>query len=679
VDEKLFVIGAAEATDTLSDLYANLSPAIRSTYLTHLPPQGEGFGGGDTGGGDDRSDLRDSLLFRAVQTGADGRATTSFTLADDLTSGHVSASAIGAQLRGGEGAIQIPVSLPFFVDAAIAPQYLRTDRPAIQVRAFGDALKTGDRVTVSVDSDSLGLHLSGLRTTAFASLSVPLPPLQVGTHAITISVRTGSGASTRRDRLTRTFDVVGSRLTRGHSDYIEPTASARLRGGGADLTEVIVSDAGAGRLVAMLADVAAAGGARLEAALGADVAAGLLTTRFADRQLDPSAPSFDGARYQTEDGGLAILPYASSDLDASVLAALVAPDRFERSSLASYFRTVLLDPQETRERQNKALAGLAGLGESVLPAIRTALDGADLTLRERLILAQGAAALGDAQTARAIARDIAARFGEALGDQARLRAGEDGGDVTAATASMAMLMAAIADPAAPRYWAYVEANPNPDVPYALQAVGFAHSILAHVSPQPATFALTVDGDRRLIDLAAGDTFRTVLTARQLAAATVEPLTGSIGVTTSWRTALAGDELTPDPDMAITRTVTPAGTIRASDLVVVDLRVTFGPQAPTGCHVVTELAPSGLVPVGVLRTWTDPETGEAPVDVSYPESQAGQRVTFCADAGGDSRTARLRYIARVISLGSYAWEPAIVESRTDPDRTAVTARQRITIR
>ena len=34
----------------------------------------------------------------------------------------------------------IPVGLPFFVDASIAPEYLLADRPAIQIRVFGTAL-----------------------------------------------------------------------------------------------------------------------------------------------------------------------------------------------------------------------------------------------------------------------------------------------------------------------------------------------------------------------------------------------------------------------------------------------------------------------------------------------------------------------------------------------------------
>ena len=161
MDEKLFAISGAEASDTLGELYAGVEEGIRVVYRSHKEPQGQpGDGGGDTTGGGE--DFRDTLLFTSVKTGSDGRATVTMRLSDDLTSWHVSASAIGAGLSAGEGSIQVPVGLPFFADATIAPEYLVSDRPAIGLRAFGTALKTGARVTFAVDSDSLGLHARGI-------------------------------------------------------------------------------------------------------------------------------------------------------------------------------------------------------------------------------------------------------------------------------------------------------------------------------------------------------------------------------------------------------------------------------------------------------------------------------------------------------------------------------------
>ncbi len=365
VDEKLFEIGAASVDDPLRELYASVDAGIRATYLSHRGPGNRGEGG-DTGGGGGDDEFRDTVLFQAVETGADGRASVTFRLSDDLTSWRVGASAIGAGLEAGGGSTLIPVGLPFFIDAAIAPEYLLADRPAIQIRGFGTALDADDRVTFAVDAESLGLHASGLRADAFKAVTVPLPDLKLGTHSITITATTGSGASKQTDRLTRSFAVVPSRLTRTRTSYVAVSGPTVIEGG-EGMTEIIVSDAGAGQELPRLVELAAGGSARLERALAADLARTLMAQRFPSAGKEADSPTFDADQYQTDDGGIAILPYASSDLEVSALAAVVAPDRFDPWRLTSFFRAVAEDAKATRERRIYALAGLAGVGAPVLP------------------------------------------------------------------------------------------------------------------------------------------------------------------------------------------------------------------------------------------------------------------------------------------------------------------------
>ena len=114
---------------------------------------------------------------------------------------------------------------------------------------------------------------------------------------------------------------------------------------------------------------------------------------------------------------------------------------------------------------------------------------------------------------------------------------------------------------------------------------------------------------------------------------------------------------------------------------VDLTVTVGGKAPTGCHLVTDIVPSGLVPVGNLAGWlTESDEPQEPANVDYPYSQVGQVVTFCADRGArKTATVHLRYFARVVTTGSYAWEPTVVTSRTRTGRAALTKGSVVTIR
>ena len=85
------------------------------------------------------------------------------------------------------------------------------------------------------------------------------------------------------------------------------------------------------------------------------------------------------------------------------------------------------------------------------------------------------------------------------------------------------------------------------------------------------------------------------------------------------------------------------------------------------------APSRTKPVKSVQ----PPVSDEELLIAY--AQTGQRVMFCAEPTAKTRTVRLRYYARVITPGTYIWEPAIVESRTDPDRAALTPMGKVTIR
>ena len=198
VDEKLFAIGGAVVPAVLRDLYDRVDSGIVRLAATHQLPNmsgPEGEGGDTTGGGgdNDRADFRDSILFEEVRTDASGRATTEVRLSDDLTSWHVVASAVTGDLRAGVGELQLPVGLPFFVEVTLADTYQMADRPAVQVRAFGEALRAGDVVEFTVASPSLGLAETRLSGTAFMPIRVDLPALTVGTRSITVGATAPSG------------------------------------------------------------------------------------------------------------------------------------------------------------------------------------------------------------------------------------------------------------------------------------------------------------------------------------------------------------------------------------------------------------------------------------------------------------------------------------------------------
>jgi uncharacterized protein YfaS (alpha-2-macroglobulin family) len=123
-------------------------------------------------------------------------------------------------------------------------------------------------------------------------------------------------------------------------------------------------------------------------------------------------------------------------------------------------------------------------------------------------------------------------------------------------------------------------------------------------------------------------------------------------------------------------VSPGGTIGPTDTVVVSLRVTLGPDARSECWRVVDLVPSGLAPISVRGIWNDEES---PWTGLSPDFVDGQRVEFCVSRNPKAPVQVLRYVARVVNPGTYAWEPAVLQSTIVPDQGLATGSSSVTIR
>ena len=676
VDEKLYAIGAAYDQNPLGSLYGWVGTGMLWTHASHpLPVEGCGGCGDTTGGGDDgRSEFLDSALFRHVTTDATGRARVSFKLSDDLTSWHVSADAMTSVPQAGSGFILVPVGLPFFVDATIAPEYLASDQPIIRLRAYGSGLNDGDPVTFTVTSTSLGLASMTIRGTAFEDVAVPLPRLSVGEHAITIAASSGTGTAALSDRLTRRFTVVESRLVETRTAYSLVTAGG-VPEGGPGFTTYVFSDAGRGRYLSILQALAGSSGPRVDQALAAAMARTLLIDQFAvDPDTLPPA-TFDPSRYQSS--GIALLPYSSTDLGLTVRVALLAGDRFDRGELAGALYTVIDETTSTREQRVLAYAGLAGLGEPVLTELQTFAADPALTIRERLYVGLGLAVLGDGATALAIERDLLSTYGERRGPWIRLRVGESLDDAVEATSLLALLSAQLGDPLANDAEGYVDANPAVDELHSLQQAAFIARMLGRTRSAPGRFAYTIDGNRTVVDLDPGETFVLRLVESQRRALSLEPLVGRVGLATSWQVPLRRESVARDASLDLVRTYTPSPTIPDDAMVEVRLTATFGPQVVAGCYEVSDLAPSGLAPMEYYQAWSSPDSPAA----SYvpPYAIEGQRVSFCVGPSKTARTVKMRYFARIVTAGTYTWEPAVIRSAMAAESINRTTSREVTIR
>jgi hypothetical protein len=365
------------------------------------------------------------------------------------------------------------------------------------------------------------------------------------------------------------------------------------------------------------------------------------------------------------------------DLGLSVRVALLAPDRFDRAALGEALSSPIGDPASTREQVVLAYAGLAGMGEPVLAELQTFAADPALTVRERLYVGLGLAALGDDTTALAIERDLLSTLGERRGPWIRLRVGESLDDTVEATSLLALLAAAVGDPLANDAEGYVDGNPAVDELHSLQQAAFITRMLERVPSGAGRFAYTIDGARTVVDLEPGESFSLRLVPSQRGTLSLEPLAGQVGVATSWQVPIDRAAVTRDTDLELARTFTPFPEIPGDALVEVRLTATFGPQVVAGCHEVTDLVPSGLAPIEHYQAL--PYSDAPAASFVAPYRIEGQQVSFCVGPSEKSRTVKMRYFARIVTPGSYTWESAVIQSAVAPDSINLTTSRQLTIR
>lgn len=674
------VQGGGGPSNILGELYERLATGVITTYTSHVPADAR-MGAEGGGGGDVRSDFEDTALFTSVKTDDDGRATVTMPLPDNLTSWTIAALAVSPGLRAGEGHGTVPVSLPAFLDITSNETYLVGDKPDVRLRAFGSALSPGDPVEFSLEAPTLLDDAESLEGEAFAPAWVPLGTLVEGTHTITgsLEVRTSSGSERLEDAVQRSLQVVSSRTRAVESSttYLAEGESLDLPSGTPPGQTLTLTDAGRGRYLSGVERLALSSGDRADQAAARQAAQALLDAYFGRAPVDdPIHPTL----YQTSEGGVALFPYADEDLDVSAWSAIAAPDVFGRAGLVAYLTRVADDPEETFERQLTALAGLAALGQPVLTSLLTAAPaGADLTPAEAVSAGLAYAAAGDAGRAGAIYAQLVSEHGQRLGDKARIEVSSGREEVLEATARAAALGAQLGDPYAPLFYAYVEDNPPTESVTDLEAVTFLQAWLPRTEPNASAAEVTLDGRSQTVQLESGDSI--TFTGFREAAVTAQE--GLVGATLTGFAAMeATSDLSGGP--TITRTLrveVPDGDTDADgelevvegDRVIVTLKVNLGTDPVDGCYAITDVAPSGLVPVTPAFDPTQYYEDERPL----PYAIDGQRVSYCAwrptkDGERTSSPSSLStattfwYTARVLATGTYSVGPPMIQAQAAPE-------------
>lgn len=665
-----------------TSLYESVGSGVVRTYASHQYPLGApGAEGG--GGGDGRSDFQDVVLFEEVATDADGRASVTFRVPDNLTSWAITALALTEDLYAGTGLGEVPVGIPLFVDLTMNDSYLVADEPIVRLRAYGEGLAEGDGVTFELSSETLLAEPISVEGEAFVPVDVELPALVEGHHELRVTVTSGE----LFDALVEPLTVVPSRFLSAETRTTELESGAAYEPAAAtEMVGLVVSDANRGRYYDDLTDLAWSSGDRLDQRLARAIAVDLLSTHFT-ATLQEAAPVRPEV-YQTQDGGAALLPYGDADLGLSAQVASAAPNALGRQGLVSYFTTILDDAEETRERKLEALFGLASLGEPVLPDVAAALAAPGIGPRAQLQLGLAALALGDDETAGQVYRAVLAELGEQRGSRIRIDVGTERDASLEASLLAARLGAGLGDDTAAGLYAYAAQDTADDIVLALLEADYLQAALPRLAATPATLAYERFGAREERALAPGETLALQLTPDELSALGLEVVEGRVLVAATSLVAVEPAALESDPAVSVNREYgvlpatgeaagEPTTSFTDGDLVRVALDYALEEESAAGCYRLSDLLPSGLRAVTGPYDPSVYYEGVDQANLVFPYDVVGQRVSFCVYRDGDQEP--LSYLARVVTKGTYAAEPALLQSMEVPASRALSSPAEVTIR
>jgi hypothetical protein len=613
-----------------------------------------------------RQNFVDVALFKTVETDGSGSATVDFKLPDNVTTWRLTTQAIGKDLSAGIDIAKIKATLPAFVDVAVGKDYLAGDQVTAKLRAFGTALTGTDAVSYAITAPTLNDFSATAESKAYTSTEVNLPPLPAGQFDVTYSMKSQKG----NDAVMLPLNAVTSFLRMNKIlSTTDVTPGMKFSAPGADAAvRVTISDASAMRLYAPLVDLSYAWGKRVDQALGHALASDLLLKYFKENGHDDA---FDGSAFQQADGGIALLPYGSSDMDLSARLAALAPEKFDVNSLRQYFFAELDSAKATPETVTDALLGLASLGDPVLPRLELWKERTDLTPESKMRVALALYKVGATEEARAIYNDVV-KGGEERGAY-YLLSGADENATLERTAFLAELAAALNMPERDKLWAYVtdhEYGKNIEVLTNLEELSFVEFAIPTLNPGPSKVNYELNGVKNTIDLDGwGDNVIT-LQASALPGLKIDSVEGKISATVSAETPVAESDLKASKDVSITRSysVNDATTtsFKDGDIIRVTLDASISRNSPSANYQVTDILPAGLTPVtGVYNPYA-----YGAYDWLNPFDIAGQLVSFNVWKNGEPDTNgnyhdHIYYYARVRTKGVYKAEPAIIQAFQDP--------------
>ncbi len=608
-----------------------------------------------------RQDFRDAAYFANVTLDDNGHGTLKFKLPDNITSWRVTLSGVSDDLSAGSGKVGLNVTLPFFINYTLNSTYLSGDKPVLGANAYGNNLKKGEDVTFEVTSLTDPDRIERIRGKAFERVNIPLWEMKEGSEDIVIKAQSTSGLE---DSVKQTIKTVRTYHQAEKAVYYDLKPGIKIDGGDTGNTKLVFSDRSRGEFLPELISLLYTRGNRVDQKLSAQIASGLIDKYFKQSSAYLDDPSFKLTDYQTQDGGIALLPYGSSDPDISSRLSSLVKDSVNTQKLKEYFYGVLLD--DSPGLKGNALYGLAVLREPVLLSLDKASKVENAGLKDLLYMALAYCELGESQKAESIFNEKISSYIEEYKPFYRIKTGKDSDDILECTSLAAVLASKLDKPEKRGLYEYCIKNSTKDILINIEKLLYITCEIEKSKDGAVKFSYSYNGEKKSRTLKNGETYTITIPSENLSGFKVDGTEGDISLVSVFSTGI--DSLNkPDADLKVKREYSLKGNktnnFKQGDIVRVEIKWDIDSRAVDGEYEVTDYLPSGLKPI------ENPyNAGINPADGSTPFKRIdGQKVTFYVNKAWENKKP-LVYYARIVSAGIYKAEGTVIQSVAS--RTAI---------
>lgn len=606
----------------------------------------------EKGGG--RQNFQDIAYFGSTTTDRSGNASVTFTLPDNITSWQTTVHALTSDLRAQATQTAIIATQPYFVDVAVADDYVVGDKPQVLVRSFGLALDENSPVAYSVTfpgySDDTVTRQAGANDT----VAIDMPDFASGAHKIRVEGKQGKNS----DAVIKTITYRDSHITAGTTNYFRLDVETPLTGSTTGRTSLVFTNLERGQFYRNLRQLSWSYGDRVEQQLGRYQAQALLNEYFAEQG---SLPSITFTNYQVPEGGISLLPYSGAELLTTAKVVGLAPELFDTLAAKDYFENILLNRNSRTDEVVYALLGLANLDEPVLTDINIFLSRNDVAPELKLYLARAVAKLGATEYAANMLQDVLDKYGNVADPYIEVQLGKTQDDYTEFTYQAAILAAAVSSDQAPKLYAFALAHPAVTTLNTIDELEYIQTALPLLSADPVSFSYTLDGQTKDVSLKNADTYALSITPDQLASIAFSNISGQIGAVTAYQQPVDLSSAPTDSHLGISRVYTVNGkratTFHANDVVMVTLKPSIESKAIDTEYQITDYLPAGL------KLLTSLSSRNLPYDqlLRYPYEVNGQAVKFWSGKSSQE----FHYYALVTGKGTFTAEAPTVQGFVVP--------------